>query len=386
MFLRKIAFLSTASALVVDTALADDHASQQSVDNPISQLPRAEAGQCFVRLQMPAEFKDEVEKKLVHRRRTIFKPRPASFEPDAIKVKVKDEAVRFEVRQPVWEERLEKVMVKPGFEEVVVKPAIYKDVVEEVLVGEPRFAWKATDNLSAAVKAGGGRDGQIYCLDEVPGRTVKITKRVLVSPQKVKRVAKGATFIEVKKKVLVDPGGVEKVPVPAEYATIEGQRLAMAAGVTSREEAAKFKDVTREVLVKPERFEWIEVSCATNSHDLVPYLVQDALKKRGHYKGEIDGVIGPLSAKAISLFQDEAGIAHQGILSIDTLKALGIDHMTRPTDFVIPKRERAARKPKPAAPLVTPPLAPAVEDVPSPKQAEPALRGRAPGGDIHTAS
>jgi hypothetical protein len=51
--------------------------------------------------------------------------------------------------------------------------------------------------------------------------------------------------------------------------------------------------------------------------------LQVALKERGFYTGEIDGVAGPLTAKAVRRFQREAGLTVDGIAGPQTRKALG---------------------------------------------------------------
>lgn len=51
--------------------------------------------------------------------------------------------------------------------------------------------------------------------------------------------------------------------------------------------------------------------------------LQVALKERGFYAGEIDGVAGPLTAKAVRAFQRKAGLTVDGVAGPATRKALG---------------------------------------------------------------
>jgi len=51
--------------------------------------------------------------------------------------------------------------------------------------------------------------------------------------------------------------------------------------------------------------------------------LQVALKGKGFYEGEIDGVAGPLTAKAVRRFQREAGLIVDGVAGPQTRKALG---------------------------------------------------------------
>jgi peptidoglycan hydrolase-like protein with peptidoglycan-binding domain len=51
--------------------------------------------------------------------------------------------------------------------------------------------------------------------------------------------------------------------------------------------------------------------------------LQVALKEKGFYTGEIDGVAGPLTAKAVRRFQRKAGLTVDGVAGPQTRKALG---------------------------------------------------------------
>ena len=52
--------------------------------------------------------------------------------------------------------------------------------------------------------------------------------------------------------------------------------------------------------------------------------IQQRLKELGYYKGNIDGIIGPQSLKAIKNFQKDYGLVVDGIVGKNTLKALGL--------------------------------------------------------------
>ena len=52
--------------------------------------------------------------------------------------------------------------------------------------------------------------------------------------------------------------------------------------------------------------------------------IQQKLKNLGYYTGKIDGIIGPLSLKAIKNFQRDYGLKVDGIVGPKTLKALGL--------------------------------------------------------------
>lgn len=53
-------------------------------------------------------------------------------------------------------------------------------------------------------------------------------------------------------------------------------------------------------------------------------LIQSALKNRGYYSGNIDGIFGTLTRNAVTAFQKDSGLKVDGIAGPETLKALGI--------------------------------------------------------------
>jgi membrane-bound lytic murein transglycosylase B len=52
------------------------------------------------------------------------------------------------------------------------------------------------------------------------------------------------------------------------------------------------------------------------------FLLQEMLKKKGYYSGEIDGLIGEESRAAIRIFQEEIGMSADGKPSLELLDAL----------------------------------------------------------------
>ncbi|MBP3599954.1 MAG: peptidoglycan-binding protein, partial [Clostridia bacterium] len=52
--------------------------------------------------------------------------------------------------------------------------------------------------------------------------------------------------------------------------------------------------------------------------------IQQALKSRGYYKGNIDGIFGTATKNAVTAFQRDNGLKVDGIAGKETLKALNI--------------------------------------------------------------
>jgi Putative peptidoglycan binding domain len=51
---------------------------------------------------------------------------------------------------------------------------------------------------------------------------------------------------------------------------------------------------------------------------------QEQLARQGYYRGEIDGIFGPETRRAIMRYQTDHGLRVTGLLSLDTLHALGL--------------------------------------------------------------
>ena len=312
----------TATVFTAASALAAN-ADSHGVNSPIGMLPQAEAGQCFARIVTPAKYKITPETVVVKEGYEKLEAMDAVFAPSSTEVMVKEEGVRYIIRQPRYEARTEQVMVKPGYERLVIEPAQFETVTETIVVSKARKVWKPGANLSNTQRVD-KRTGQVYCLVEIPAKTKTVTRRVLVSPEQVKRVAVDARYKEYTKQVMVDRGGVDEVVVPAEYSTIKTQELVNPARAERVHVAAKTSTVDRKELVAPERFDWVEVLCETNATPSAVSDMQSILKEKGYYKGPVDGILGPMTQGAIEKFQKDNGIPHNGYVTMETLSALGL--------------------------------------------------------------
>jgi peptidoglycan hydrolase-like protein with peptidoglycan-binding domain len=52
--------------------------------------------------------------------------------------------------------------------------------------------------------------------------------------------------------------------------------------------------------------------------------VQAVLQQMGYYKGEVDGLLGPLTREALTAYQGEQGLAQTATIDEPTLDALGM--------------------------------------------------------------
>ena len=52
--------------------------------------------------------------------------------------------------------------------------------------------------------------------------------------------------------------------------------------------------------------------------------VQERLTREGYYRGQIDGIVGPETRRAVARYQTNHGLRVNGNLTPDTLGALGL--------------------------------------------------------------
>lgn len=292
--------------------------------SPITNLPpSAQPGECFARIRTPAVVDQVPRDVIVQDAYETLDVRQAEFTNDTQEILIREAGVRYVVRQPRYETRTEQVMVRPAFERLTVNQPRFDNVTETITVGEPRLVWRPGRNLSGISRVD-PHTGQIYCLVEEPGQTVSVSKRVLREPARVTATPVPPQFTTVTKQVLVDPGGVEEVPIPPEYRTLTVQRLARPAEAVPTMVPAQSRQIATNVVRAPERYEWVNVLCDTNATPQAISQLQSALQARGYYSGPIDGQLGSGTATALERYQRENGISHLGVITMDTLRSLGI--------------------------------------------------------------
>jgi peptidoglycan hydrolase-like protein with peptidoglycan-binding domain len=322
--------LFSAAAVIAFTGAMTGQAFAGSA-SPMMGLPQgAQTGECYARIMIPAQYDMVVETVVVEEGYEAIDVTQPQFGNDVQNVVVKDAGIRYVVRQPRYEIRPEQVMVRPAYERLFVTPAQYDYVSQTIQVGESRFVWKPGRNLSGVTRVD-PNSGEVYCLVEEPGQTVTVQKRVIRSPEVVRREMVPAQSITVHRQVMVDPGGVDQVPVPAEYRAIPIQTLVAPAQQVSRPIAPKTRTVEKKVLRSPERFEWAPVICDTNASPQNISQLQSALAARGYYTGPIDGRLGAGTMAGLERFQRENGLSvHVGYVTLETLRLLGIEGMAGP--------------------------------------------------------
>lgn len=252
--------------------------------------PHSEPGKCYMRVKIGPQYGADLHTVVKRPAHTTSKVIPAQLASRTEHVMVKEPSVRFEVRQPTFRTVSERVMTRPSYEELSVIPPAFKTVHETIQTSNARLVWKKGNPAELQAQgykirstADGGRLGQgyssttqygaqggskcgpmceIWCLVEVPGESVTISREVLARPGHVQRSVVPAKFETVNKQVVADPGGVREIPVPAEYRALTIEDIISPAREVSVNVPDALGQVKTRRLLSDERYEWREVRCA----------------------------------------------------------------------------------------------------------------------------
>lgn len=291
---------------------------------------------------------------------------PAVYETVKERVLVKEASTRLEEVPAVYEEVEEKLLAKPASRRAIEVPAVYKTVTEKKLVREAYTTWKpgTQTNIQKIDEA----TGQIMCLVEVPAEYQTVTRQVVKTPADVRYEDIPAEYQTVKKTVLksaattrtvqipaeyaerevkklvkpattvtkvvpvdyereimtvVQPATEKRIPIPAEYAEREVTRLVAAAREVRVPIPAEYADVPQEVMVCPVQEYWTQVLCDVNATPAKVAEIQKALGAAGFNAGS-SGKLDAQTMRAIADFQKAKGLAQDGYVNIETVRALGV--------------------------------------------------------------
>jgi murein L,D-transpeptidase YcbB/YkuD len=292
---------------------------------------------------------------------------PEVFETVKERVLMKEASTRLEEVPAVYQEVEEKVLVKPASRKATEIPAVYETVTEKKLVREAYTTWKpgTSSNIQKIDEA----TGQIMCLVEVPAEYQTVTRQVVKTPASVRYEDIPAEYQTVKKTTLKSPASTRTVQIPAEYGEREvkklvkpattvkkvvpvnyereimtmvqpatEKRIAIPAEYAEREVTklvaparevrvpipAEYADVPQEVMVCPVQEYWTQVLCDVNATPTKVTEIQDALKAAGFDPGSSNGKMDAATMKAVADFQKAKGLAQDGYINIETVKALGV--------------------------------------------------------------
>lgn len=283
--------------------------------------PPNKAGECYTKVMLPAEFRN-----------------------DPVKQVVKPAAERVEYTDAVYQDVEERVMIKPASKKITVVPAKYNTVEEKVLIREAyrreieipalyntfydrvldkpaRDVWKPG---RGAVEKVDPTTGEILCLvhEDATYKTVERKELYRAASKKYEDVP--AEYAMVKKTVLATPETTQEVEIPAEYQTVKVRKLVKGPEPVKVPVAAEYATVNKQVMVHPERAEWVQVLCDVNATPQKLSQVEKALAARG-YSVVPDGKLDADLTQSVMAFQKDNGMHPTGLMTADTLQRLGID-------------------------------------------------------------
>lgn len=289
--------IKTAAILLSGTALAPmAMAGGQSHPGYTPDLlpPSSNAGECYARIEVPAQFSTHSEQIMVeegYSKTEVSQPILAPRQEDVL---VKEASVRYQVRQPTYRSVTEQMMVRPAYDKLSVSAPQFSTVTETIQTSAPRLVWKRGNPGALAAQGytihstanGGSGYGQstygqrggstsqfrgasecgaaceIWCLVEEPAEQVHFNRKVMTSPGQVQRHSVPAKYKTIHKQVVSDPGGVEEIPVLAEYRSVTVEDVVDPGGERVTHVPPKYAEVATKHLLAPSRYEWRRVLCA----------------------------------------------------------------------------------------------------------------------------
>lgn len=297
-------------------------ALQKQADITMPPLPTAQAGECYARAWNEPKYDVRPQQRLKQAATTRVKVIPARYETVEEQVLVKEASKEYQVIPAEYETVKERVMVKPAYTKTVAIPATYDTYTEKVLVRPAYTTWKPGDN--GGVTKIDEVTGELMCLVEVPAEYETVTKRKLRDPARTDTVRIPAEYANVEKRVLKTPERTVVKEIPAQYETRKVTKLVAPAKEVREQVPPVYETVPTQVLVSEGSYEWRSVLCKTNATEAKISEIQQELKSRGYYQGEVDGILGPRTIAAVNAFEKDAGLPVDNFLKIDTVTALGV--------------------------------------------------------------
>ena len=282
--------------------------------------PNAKTGECFTRVYVPADYKTVSERVLKRGASETMEVIPAKYEFVEERVLVQEATERLEVIPAEYGIKEERVLVKEASARLEQIPAKYDWEEDRMLVKEAHTTWKKG---RGPVEKVDNSTGEIMCLVELPAQYKVVRKKVMVSPPSTRTIEIPAEYRAVQKQVVVRPAHARTIEIPAAYKTVRVRKMVTPPMEKKIEIPAEYTTVTRTVVEREGDMAWRRILCETNmTQDMISRL-QEGLKKAGYDPGNIDGVLGFQTQRALGRYQREHGLAEGGV-TYKSLEKLGI--------------------------------------------------------------
>lgn len=325
----------------------------------------AKPGECYSRLLLAPVTEAYADRVLVTPERVEKRVIPAETRMVERDVLVKPERIEKRVIPAIVTTRMETEVVREATVREEVIPARYEVRVEQVMVSPARQEWVKTEGepIDAPLVTPGdhrpvryrddgylawpGKEPQrveadeegrrylengnpplVWCLKDIPAVYRAEKRKVMVEPERVRRVEVPAVTRQVERQVVERPERIEEYTVPAVYEKRRVKEVVSAERVETYTVPAVYKDVEKTRVSGKAEGVWRQVLCDRNASPKLIMKVQKALAAKGYNPGVIDGTLGPQTVAAMQKFQADNDLP-QGQVSIEAVQALGIDPVMR---------------------------------------------------------
>ena len=252
----------------------------------------AQEGQCYARVQIPAQYSSQQKTMLTEEEYTTVQVTQPKLEAQTQQVQVKEQSVHYEVRQPTFKTVTEQMMVRPAYEKLAVSPPQFRTIRQTINTSAPRRVWKRGTPTALSAKgykivsvANAGNNGrgyssmsqykannqaagttcgpdcEIWCLVEEPGQSTSFNRKIMTAPGRVARVPVAARYTSITKQVVADPGGVREIAMPAKYKSVTVETIIDPGSAQMVNVPAKYSNIAIKTLTSSERYEWRRVVC-----------------------------------------------------------------------------------------------------------------------------
>jgi murein L,D-transpeptidase YcbB/YkuD len=277
--------------------------------------PPNKAGQCYTKVMLPAEWRNEPTQQLVRAAGERAEYSEPVYEDAEERVLVKPASKKVTVVPAEFGQVEEKVLVREAYRREIEVPALYNTYFERVMETPARDVWKPGRGTVEKVDP---TTGEILCLvhEDATYKTVERKELFRAASKRYEEVP--AEYATVTKTVLKTPESVQEVEVPAEYQTIKVRKLVKAPEPVKVPVDAQYATVNKQVMVAPERAEWTQVLCIDNSSPAKIQEVKRALNKRGASL-RVDGELDQQLTDSVRSFQQQSGLRADGLMTAETL-------------------------------------------------------------------
>jgi uncharacterized coiled-coil protein SlyX len=292
---------------------------ESSVSNMI---PRdARAGECYSKVEVPAQYDNRIESRLIEEEKTEINIIPATYTIENRKVSLRASSTKLEIIPATYKTVEEQILVTPEKVKYIYHPAIYKTVEEQILISESYTMWKRgkgeiekTDNAT----------GELLCLVEVPEQYKTVTKKVIDQNAYNEKIIVPAVYKTIKTSVINTAARVKEIKIPGICKIIKVKVLKTPARENKVIIPAKYEEYQTKRKVSDSYIRWQSVLCKTNTNPNLISDLQTTLQNKGYEIDIIDGQYNTQTKKAVNQYQIDNGLS-KGALTLKTLESLNLN-------------------------------------------------------------